>query len=401
MADAFLYDGLRTPFGRHGGALAHVRPDDLLADLIGRLVKATSFDPNDIEDVTIGCTNQAGEDSRNVARRAALMAGLPVSVAGQTVNRLCGSGLSAVIEGANSVLANRGNLFLAGGVESMTRAPFVISKSESAFSRSANIFDTVIGPRFSNPRQVSAYGDHQMPETGDFVASELGIERADCDLFALNSQQRYATAKSAGYFDAEVSPVLLTDRKGKPSSVSEDEHPRPSATLEGLASLSSLYEGGVVTAGNASGVNDGAAAIFVGSKAAGEKSGMRPLARIVSSAVAGVKPRLMGLGPVPASEKALARAGLELDQIDVIELNEAFASQVLGCLKLMKIPATDSRINVNGGAIAMGHPLGASGTRLALTAARQLDLCNGRYALVTMCIGVGQGVSLVLEREVS
>ncbi|WP_136620281.1 MULTISPECIES: 3-oxoadipyl-CoA thiolase [Mesorhizobium] len=401
MADAFLYNGLRTPFGRHGGGLAHARPDDLLADLIGRLMKSTAFDPNDIEDVTIGCTNQAAEDSRNIARRSALMAGLPISVAGQTVNRLCGSGLSAVIEAANSVLANRGDLFLAGGVESMTRAPFVIPKSETAFDRSATIFDTTLGPRFSNPRQVSAYGDHQMPETGDFVAKEVGIERADSDLFALNSQQKYAAAKSAGFFDGEVSPVLVIDRKGNQTQVAEDEHPRPSATLEGLAKLRSIYEGGVVTAGNASGVNDGAAAIFVGSKAAGEKSGMRPLARIVSSAVAGVEPRLMGLGPVPAAEKALQRVGLTLDKIDVIELNEAFASQVLACLKLMKISADDSRINVNGGAIALGHPLGASGTRLALTAARQLERCGGRYALVTMCIGVGQGVALVLEREVN
>ncbi|HEV7369394.1 3-oxoadipyl-CoA thiolase [Arenibaculum sp.] len=396
--DAYIYDGLRTPFGRHAGALSAVRPDDLLAHVIRRLMARSPFDPAQIEDVVAGCTNQAGEDSRNVARHAALLAGLPSDAGGITVNRLCGSGLSAVLDAARAAAAGQGALFVAGGVESMSRAPFVFAKSETPFSREARVFDSTIGSRFPNPGLVRAFGNDTMPETADNVARDLGIGREDSDRFAHESQRRFAAAAAAGFFEGEIAPVEIPGRKGSVQTISADEHPRPDTTIEKLASLKPLFEGGVVTAGNASGINDGAAALLVGTDAAGEAVGAAPLARIVSAAIAGVEPRVMGLGPVPAGRKALERAGLRLADMDVIEINEAFATQVLGCLKLMEVPFDDARVNPNGGAIAVGHPLGASGARLALTAARQLQRTGGRYALVAMCIGVGQGVAAVLER---
>ncbi|MCE9668909.1 3-oxoadipyl-CoA thiolase [Myxococcus stipitatus] len=396
--NAFIYDGLRTPFGRHAGALAPVRPDDLLANVIRALMSRGPFEPDDVEDVVIGCTNQAGEDSRNVARHAALLAGLPVETGGVTVNRLCGSGLAAVLDAARAVLAGQGELFVAGGVESMSRAPFALAKAESAFSRDAKVFDTTLGARFPNPRLVARHGGDTMPETADNVARELGISREASDRFALASQQKYAAAKARGFFNGELVPVELPGRRGAVTTVEVDEHPRPETTLDKLAALKALAEDGVVTAGNASGINDGAAALLVGGLAVGERTGCKPLARIVSAAIAGVPPRTMGLGPVPAARKALERAGLSLADMDVIEINEAFAPQVLGCLKLLELDEDDSRVNPNGGAIAVGHPLGASGARLALTAARQLQVAGGRHALVSMCIGVGQGIAAVLER---
>lgn len=396
--DAFIYDGLRTPFGRHAGALSAVRPDDLLAGVIAAVVGRNAFNPADFEDVIAGCTNQAGEDSRNVARHAGLMSGLPIEVAGQTVNRLCGSGLAAIIDAGRACATGQGSLFVAGGVECMSRAPFVLSKAESAFSRDARIFDTTMGARFVNPRIVAAVGNDSMPETADNVAADLGITRAEADAFALASQQKFSRAQSAGFFDAELVPVEIKGRRGDVTQVRVDEHPRPSTTAGDLVKLKPLFANGVVTAGNASGINDGAGALIVGTAASGEKAGVKPMARILSAAVAGVAPRVMGLGPAPAIEKALARAGITLDQADVIEINEAFASQVLGCLKLLHLTADDSRVNPNGGAIAVGHPLGASGARLALTTARQLQATGGRYGVVSMCIGVGQGIAMVIER---
>jgi len=397
MRDAYIYAGLRTPVGRHAGALASVRPDDLLAGCIAALVAGSGFDPEDFEDVVMGCTSQAGEDARNVARHASLLAGLPVAIAGQTVNRLCGSGLAAVADAARAANVGQGDLFVAGGVESMSRAPFVIGKAETAYARSAKIFEA-LGERFPNPEIHRRYGRDSMPQTGDNVAAELGISREEADIFALASQRKYAAAKGRGFYRGEIAPVAIKGRKGAETIVDQDEHPRPDSSLEGLARLAPLFEGGVVTAGNASGVNDGAAALIVGTRAAGEKAGRQPMARIVSAAVAGVEPRVMGLGPVPATAKALARAGLRLDQIDVIELNEAFASQALACLKLLELPLDDERVNRNGGAIAIGHPLGMSGARLALTASRALGESGGRYALATMCIGLGQGIAMILER---
>jgi acetyl-CoA C-acetyltransferase len=400
MLDAYVYDGLRTPIGRHAGGLAPVRPDDLLAGVIKTVVARNNFKPQDFEDAVIGCTNQAGEDARNVARHASLLAGLAIETGGLTVNRLCGSGLAAMLDTARAAHSGQGELFIAGGVESMSRAPFVLAKSESAYGREAKMFDSTIGPRFPNPKIAKGFGMDTMAETADNVARENGISREESDRFALASQQKYARAKADGFYDKELLPVaVLGAKKGATATIDQDEHPRPNTTLERLAELKALNDGGVVTAGNASGINDGAAALIVGTKAAGEKAGAKPLARIVSAAVAGVPPRVMGLGPVPASQKALERAGLGLKDMDVIELNEAFASQVLGCLKLMGIAFDDARINPNGGAIAIGHPLGASGARLALTAIRQLHRSGGRYALVTMCIGVGQGIACILERQ--
>ena len=399
MTDAFIYDGVRTPFGRHAGALAPVRPDDLLAGPIATLMARSPFRPEDVEDVIAGCTNQAGEDCRNVARRAGLLAGLPVEVAGMTVNRLCASGLAAVVDASRAVACGQGDLFIAGGVESMSRAPFVMAKSERAFGRQLTVHDSTLGSRFSNPRTTAQYGDHAMPVTADNVAADLGISRGDSDRYALASQQRFARAKAACFYKDELDPVTVPGRKrGEQTVVADDEHPRPGTSLNKLAALRPLFENGVVTAGNASGINDGAAALVVGSRAAGERAGAEPLARVVSAAAAGVEPRVMGLGPVPASRKALARAGLSLADMDVIEINEAFATQVLGCLKLLEVDQDDSRVNPNGGAIAVGHPLGASGARLTLTAIRQLQRSRGRYALVTLCIGVGQGLAAVLER---
>jgi acetyl-CoA C-acetyltransferase len=395
--DAYIYDGLRTPFGRHAGGLAPVRPDDLLAGVIKALFEKGKFRAEDVEDVIVGCTNQAGEDSRNVARHAALLAGLPVHTAGLTVNRLCGSGMAALADAARAIRCGEGELFVAGGVESMSRAPFAMAKSESAYGREVRVFDTTIGARFPNPKVEKAFGRDTMPETADNVARDHAIAREVADRFALASQQKYAKAKADGFFKGEIQPVAIAGRKGD-TVIAEDEHPRADTTLEKLAALKPLFANGVVTAGNASGINDGAGALIVGSRKAGEKAGVAPLARVVSAAVAGVEPRVMGLGPVPAAKKALARANLRLDQMDVIEINEAFASQVLGCLKLMEIAADDPRVNPNGGAIAVGHPLGASGTRIALSAVRELHRRGARHALVSMCIGVGQGIALVLER---
>lgn len=398
MLDAYIYDGLRSAFGRHAGGLAPLRPDDLAAQVITALVARSPFAAEQIEDVILGCTNQAGEDSRNVARNALLAAGLPVTVAGQTVNRLCASGLAAVLDAARAVSCGEGELYLAGGVESMSRAPFVLGKSESAYSREAKLFDTTIGARFPNPQVTAAYGSETMPETADNVARDYGISREAADAFALASQQRYAQALADGFFDAEIVPVQVpAGRKGS-VTVGNDEHPRPEADAQGLARLNPLFTGGVVTAGNASGINDGAAALLIGSRAVGERAGVTPRGRILSGAAAGVAPRVMGIGPAYAIPKALERAGLTLADMDLIEINEAFAAQVLGCLHLLDLHADDPRINPNGGAIALGHPLGASGARLVLTALRELERRGGRYAVVSLCIGVGQGLAVVIER---
>lgn len=399
MLDAYIYDGLRSPFGKHAGALASVRPDDLVAEVIRELISRSPFDADQVEDVILGNTNQAGEDSRNVARLSLLRAGLPVKAGGQTVNRLCASGLSSVLDAARAITCGEGSLYVAGGVESMTRAPFVMAKADSAYSREAKIYDTTIGSRFPNPKLVESFGNHAMPETADNVAREYNISREDSDLFAAGSQSKYAAAKEAGFFEGEILPLSIpTGKKTPPRVVSEDEHPRPESDYDSLAKLRPLFEGGVVTAGNASGINDGAGAVIVGNRVVGEQVGAKPIARILSGAAAGVEPRVMGIGPVYAIPKALERAGLTLADMDLIEINEAFAVQVLGCLKLLGVPFDDQRVNPNGGAIAIGHPLGASGTRLILTAARQLQRTGGRYAVVSLCIGVGQGLAVVIER---
>jgi acetyl-CoA C-acetyltransferase len=399
MLNAYIYDGLRSPFGRHAGALAPVRPDDLVAEVMRALVARNPWQAEQIEDVILGDTNQAGEDSRNVARNALLAAGLPVTVPGQTVNRLCASGLAAVMDAARAITCNEGELFIAGGVESMSRAPFVVGKSEAAFGRDFKVFDSTIGARFPNPKTTKQYGADTMPETGDNVAKQFGITREQADAFALASQMKYHAALQDGFFAGEIHPISVpTGRKTPPLIVDQDEHPRPETTAATLEKLKPLFEGGVVTAGNASGINDGAAALLVGSRAIGEKVGKAPMTRILSAAVAGVEPRIMGVGPVEAIRKAVARANLTLADMDIIEINEAFASQVLSCLKLLDISLTDSRVNPNGGAIALGHPLGSSGARLALTASRELARRQGRYAVVSLCIGVGQGLALVIER---
>lgn len=396
---AYIYDGLRTPFGRHAGALAKVRPDDLLASVIQAVIERNDFDKALYEDVIAGCTNQAGEDARNIARHAGLMAGLPVEAGGLTVNRLCGSGLAAIIDAARAIRCDEGELFVAGGAESMSRAPFVMAKGETPYSRDFRMFDSTIGARFPNPRVENEFGNDTMPQTADNIARELDLSRDAVDRFAAQSQARYDAALKDGFYDEEILSIEVPQgRKKPPVTVDRDEHPRPQSNLEALSGLRTLFEGGVVTAGNASGVNDGAAALIIGSREAGEKAGVRPRARIVSGAIAGVSPRVMGYGPVPASEKALARAGLTMADMDVIEINEAFAAQVLGCTTRLGIDPTDSRLNPNGGAIAVGHPLGASGARIALTATRQLERTGGRYALISMCIGVGQGIAAVIER---
>ncbi|UCL89908.1 3-oxoadipyl-CoA thiolase [Pseudomonas sp. HS-18] len=399
MLNAYIYAGLRTPFGRHGGALAPVRPDDLIAQVIRELLASAKVPGEAIEDVILGNTNQAGEDSRNIARHAALLAGLPVTVPGQTVNRLCASGLAAVIDAARAVTCGEGALFVAGGVESMSRAPFVMAKAEAAYSRDLTVFDSTIGARFPNPKIVAGFGNDSMPETGDNVAREFGISREQADRFAARSQANFEAARQAGFFAGEILPVSVpTGRKTPPNVVEQDEHPRPSSDESALARLKPLSEGGVVTAGNASGVNDGAAALLIGSAEAGERHGLKPLARILSAAAVGVEPRIMGVGPVEAINKALARANLTLDDMDIIEINEAFASQVLGCLHGLGVDFDDVRVNPNGGAIAVGHPLGASGARLALSVARQLQRSGQRYAVISLCIGVGQGLAMVIER---
>jgi acetyl-CoA C-acetyltransferase len=399
MLDAYIYDGLRTPFGRHAGVLAKVRPDDLLADVIKSVMKKTPFKPEQIEDLVVGCANQGGEDSRCVARHAGLAAGLPIETPGTVLQRNCASGLGALVHAAHALTAGEGDVFLVGGVESMSRSPWVMSRSESGFGRDMKLYDSTIGPRFSNPKLTKQYGDDQMPQTADNLAREYDIKREEADKFALRSQQRYAVAKGEGFFSGEISPVEMpAGRKGPVPPVAEDEHPRPGTDIETLAKMKALYEGGVTTAGNASGVNDGAAAMIVATRAAGEKAGAKPIARVVASASMGVTPRIMGIGPVAASKKALARAGLGIKDMDIIEINEAFAAQVLSCLKGLEVPLDDNRVNPNGGAIAVGHPLGASGARLALTAARQLQRSGGRYALVSLCIGGGQGMAVILEK---
>jgi acetyl-CoA C-acetyltransferase len=399
MLDAYIFEGVRTPFGRHAGVLAKVRPDDLLADAIKNLMKKSAFKPEQIEDIVVGCANQAGEDSRCVARHAGLVAGLPIETPGTVLQRNCASGLGAVVHAAHAITAGEGDVFLVGGVESMSRSPLVMSRSESAFGRDVKLYDSTIGPRFSNPKLVKRFGDDQMPQTADTLAREYGIKREEADRFALQSQQKYAIAKGEGFFSGEIAPVELpASRKGPVPPVADDEHPRPNTDLDALAKMRALYEGGVTTAGNASGVNDGAVALIVGSKEAGQKAGVKPLARVIATAAAGVPPQIMGIGPVAASKKALARAGLSIKDMDIIEINEAFAAQVLACLKGLDVAFDDSRVNPNGGAIAVGHPLGASGGRLALTAARQLHRSGGRYALVSLCIGGGQGMAAILER---
>ena len=399
MLDAYLYEGVRTPFGRHAGALARVRPDDLLADAIKNLMKKSAFKPEQIEDIIVGCANQAGEDSRCVARHAGLVAGLPVETPGTVLQRNCASGLGALVHAAHAITAGEGEVYLVGGVESMSRSPLVMNRSESAFARDIKLYDSTIGPRFSNPRLVKQFGDDQMPQTADTLARQYEIKRDEADRFALRSQQRYAIAKGEGFFSGEIAPVELPPtRKGPVPPITDDEHPRPTTDLDSLGKMKPLYDGGVTTAGNASGVNDGAVALFLGSKSAGDKAGIRPMARVIASAAAGVPPQIMGIGPVAASKKVLARAGLSLKDMDIVEINEAFAAQVLSCMKGLGMALDDSRINPNGGAIAVGHPLGASGARLALTAARQLQRSGGRYALVSLCIGGGQGMAAIIER---
>jgi acetyl-CoA C-acetyltransferase len=368
--------------------------------VIAEVVKRNQVKPEEISDVIMGCVTQAGEDCRNVARFAALMAGLPPTTPGVTVNRLCASGLQAVTDAARAITCGEGDLYIAGGVESMTRSPYVIAKSESPYSREVKMYDTTIGSRFTNPRMKKMYGDHSMPETGDNVAKDFGISREQADEFALGSQKKYAKAEAEGFYKGEIRPVTLPARKkdAPPVVVSADEHPRRDSSMEALAKLKPLFEGGVVTAGNASGVNDGAAALVIASRKWGEKNGKKPMARILSAASAAVEPRIMGVGPAYAIPRALERANLVLKDMDIIEINEAFASQVLGCLKLMNVDFKDPRVNPNGGAIAIGHPLGCSGARLALTVSRQLKETGGRYAAVSLCIGVGQGLAVILER---
>jgi 3-oxoadipyl-CoA thiolase len=398
MNAAYICDGIRTPIGRYGGALATVRTDDLAAAPLRELMaRNAAVDWARLDDVLYGCANQAGEDNRNVARMAALLAGLPVDVPGATINRLCGSSLDAVGTAARAIAVGEVELAIAGGVESMSRAPFVMPKAESAYSRSNAVFDTTIGWRFVNPAMKAKYGIDAMPETAENVAAEFGISRADQDAFAARSQARYAAARARGFYAAEIAPLTIPGKKGD-TVVAEDEHPRET-TAEALAKLRGVVRpDGTVTAGNASGVNDGAAALLLASEAAAKRFGLTPRARVLGMAVAGVPPRIMGIGPAPATSKLLARHGLAIGQIDVIELNEAFAAQALAVTRQLGLPDDAAQVNPNGGAIAIGHPLGASGARLALTLVRQLQAGGGRYGLATMCIGVGQGIALLLER---
>jgi len=400
MAEAYICDAVRTPIGRYGGALSSVRPDDLAAIPIKALMaRARDFDASKLDEVILGDANQAGETNRNVARMAALLAGLPVEVPGTTVNRLCASGMDAIGFAARGIKAGDYDITIAGGVESMSRAPFVMPKATAAFSRANTVYDTTIGWRFVNPKMKAAYGIDSMPETADNVAAEFNISRADQDAFASRSQARWAVAHAAGVFRDEIVPVTVPQRKGDAVIVDTDEHPRPGTTVEALAKLRGINGPDLsVTAGNASGVNDGAAALLLASGAALAANGLTPLARIVGMASTGVAPRIMGIGPISASQKVLARAGLSLDQMDVIELNEAFASQALATLRALGLPDDAPHVNPNGGAIAMGHPLGMSGARLVLTAAYQLRRTGGRYALCTMCVGVGQGAAIIIER---
>ena len=399
MAEAFICDFVRTPIGRYAGALRDVRADDLSAHPLRVLMaRHPDMDWAAVEDVIYGCANQAGEDNRNVARMAALLAGLPVSVPGVTLNRLCGSGLDALGTVARAIRAGDTSLMIAGGAESMSRAPFVMPKASEAFSRTNSVEDTTIGWRFVNRLMKQQYGVDSMPETGENVAEEFKVSRADQDLFAYRSQQKCAAAQASGYFTREIVPVTIPGRKGD-VVVERDEHPRADTTLEGLAKLKTPFrEGGSVTAGNASGVNDGAAALLVASEAAARTHGLTPRARIVAMATAGVAPRIMGIGPLPATQKLLAKTGLTIDDIDVIELNEAFASQALAVTRGLGLADDDARVNPHGGAIAIGHPLGASGARIAMTAVNALETHGGKRAIATMCIGVGQGIALLLEK---
>ena len=401
MNDAFICDAIRTPFGRYGGALSSVRADDLAAIPIKALLERNrNVDWSALDDVILGCANQAGEDNRNVARMALLLAGLPVEVPGATVNRLCGSSLEAVALAARAIKSGEASLVIAGGVESMSRAPFVMAKAESAFSRTTKIEDTTIGWRFVNPLMKEKYGTDSMPETAENVAEEWKISREDQDAFAFRSQQRTAEAAKAGFFAEEIVPVTIPAKKGAPTVVEKDEHPRPDTTLQALSKLKPIVKpNGTVTAGNASGVNDGAAALLIASDETAKKFHLKQLVRIVASSAVGVQPRVMGIGPVPAVRKILTKTGLDLRQMDMIELNEAVAAQALAVLRDLKIPDDAPHVNPNGGAIAIGHPLGASGARLITTAAYQLKRTLGRYALCTMCIGVGQGIAMVLERS--
>ena len=400
MNNAYICDAVRTPFGRYGGALASLRTDDLAAAPIRALIERNaSVDWAALDDVIYGCANQAGEDNRNVARMAALLAGLPVEAPGTTLNRLCGSSLDAVGMAARALRAGEADLVIAGGVESMTRAPFVMGKADSAFSRTAKVEDTTIGWRFVNPRMKQLHGIDTMPETAENVAQDFNVSRADQDAFALRSQQRWARSFAAGRFGGEIVPVAVPQKKGDAKIVEADEQPRPDSTLEGLARLKGVVRpDGSVTAGNSSGVNDGACALLLASEAGVARFGLKPRARVLGMAAAGVPPRIMGIGPAPASRKVLDRLGLAIGQMDVIELNEAFAAQALAVLRQLGLPDDAEHVNPNGGAIAIGHPLGASGARLVTTALHQLELTGGRYALATMCIGVGQGIALVIER---
>ncbi len=399
MTEVFICDGIRTPIGRYGGALSGVRTDDLAALPIKALIERNpGVDWAAVEDIYYGCANQAGEDNRDVARMAGLLAGLPIDVPGSTLNRLCGSGMDAIGTAARAIRAGETALMIAGGVESMSRAPFVIGKATAAFSRTARMEDTTIGWRFVNPLMKAKYGIDSMPETAENVATDFGVSRADQDAFALRSQQRYAAAKARGFFEGERVPVELPQKKGDPLRVIEDEHPRETS-LDALARLKGVVRpDGTVTAGNASGTNDGAAALLIANGAAATRHGLTPRARIVAMATAGVEPRIMGIGPAPATRKVLALAGLSLAQMDVIELNEAFAAQALAVTRQLGLADDAAQVNPNGGAIALGHPLGASGARLVLTAVRQLEATGGRYGLATMCVGVGQGIAMIVER---
>jgi acetyl-CoA acyltransferase len=397
--NAFICDAVRTPIGRFGGALSSMRPDDMAAHVIEALLaRYPDLNKGAIDEVVFGAANQAGEDNRNVARMASLLAGLPVEVPASTINRLCASGMDAVATAARGIRAGDYHLAIAGGVESMSRAPFILPKSETAFARKAEIYDTTIGWRFVNPAMKAAYGVDSMPETADHVAADYHISRADQDAFALRSQQRWAAAHAAQKFADEIIPVPVPQRRGDPVIFDTDEHPRPDTKAERLASLAGVNgDGSTVTAGNASGVNDGAAALLLASAEGAKMHGLRPMARIVATAAAGVAPRVMGIGPVPATRKALDMAGLSIEDMDVIEINEAFAAQGLACLRQLGIADDAPHVNPNGGAIAIGHPLGMSGARLVLTAAYELKRRGGRYALCTMCVGVGQGVSMIIE----
>ena len=397
MRDVVIVDAVRTPIGRYGGALRSVRPDDLAALVVSALVQRSGLDPARLDDVILGCANQAGEDNRNVARMAVLLAGLPVEVPGQTVNRLCGSGLQAAVSAFHAIRCGEGDVMIAGGVESMTRAPFVVGKASEPWSRTLEVYDTTIGWRFTNPRLAEKYPPYSMGETAENVAERYGISREEQDRYALLSQQRAARAMSEGRFRDEIVPVVIPQPSGEPVVVDRDEHPRPDTTLEALAGLRPAFRhGGTVTAGNSSGINDGAAALLLAEASTARELGLRAMARIVATAVAGVDPAVMGIGPVPAVRKVLARAGLSVQDIDLVELNEAFASQVLACVRELGLDL--ERVNVNGGAIALGHPLGASGARLLGHLVWEMRRRGVHYGLATMCIGVGQGIAVVVER---